>query len=73
MEADELHLLTDRSGLYTADPAERPRKRSRSGGRTQATRPSIGMAGPGGTWGRGGMVTKLAAARLAARSGTDEP
>ena len=69
MEADELHLLTDRNGLFTADPAHdaeaRPVPRAAAGD------PALDrMAGPGGMWGRGGMVTKLAAARLAARSGT---
>ena len=69
MEADELHLLTDRDGLYTGDPAIDPD--ATPVGRADASDPALDrMAGPGGTWGRGGMVTKLAAARLAARSGT---
>ena len=69
MEADELHLLTDRDGLYTADPAAEPDAKPVR--RANASDPALDrMAGPGGTWGRGGMVTKLAAARLAARSGT---
>ena len=69
MEADELHLLTDRNGLHTADPAIDPQARRIR--RADASDPDLDrMAGPGGTWGRGGMVTKLAAARLAARSGT---
>ena len=69
MEADELHLLTDRDGLYTADPAAEPDAKPVR--RADASDPALDrMAGPGGTWGRGGMVTKLAAARLAARSGT---
>ena len=69
MEADELHLLTDRNGLHTADPAIDPQARPIR--RADAGDPDLDrLAGPGGTWGRGGMVTKLAAARLAARSGT---
>ena len=69
MEADELHLLTDRNGLHTADPAIDPRAKPIR--RAAAGDPGLDrLAGPGGTWGRGGMVTKLAAARLAARSGT---
>ena len=69
MEADELHLLTDRNGLFTADPAIHSEATPIV--RANASDPALdGMAGPGGTWGRGGMVTKLAAARLAARSGT---
>ena len=69
MEADELHLLTDRNGLFTADPAIDPAAKvipCAAAGDASLD----GMAGPGGVWGRGGMVTKLAAARLAARSGT---
>ena len=69
MEADELHVLTDRDGLYTADPAIDPDAKPMS--RANAGDPALDpMAGPGGAWGRGGMATKLAAARLAARSGT---
>lgn len=69
MEADELHVLTDRDGLYTADPALDPDAKPMS--RANAGDPALDrMAGPGGAWGRGGMATKLAAARLAARSGT---
>ena len=69
MEADELHLLTDRNGLHTADPALDPgAKPVRCA--NASDRALDRMAGPGGLLGRGGMVTKLAAARLAARSGT---
>ena len=69
LEADELYVLTDRSGLFTADPAHDPAAKP-------VRRANVGdpvldrMAGRGGTWGRGGMITKVAAARLAARSGT---
>ena len=69
MEAQLLVLLTDQVGLYTADPR-------RDASATLVESASAGdpaleeMAGEGGTLGRGGMRTKLAAARLAARSGT---
>jgi glutamate 5-kinase len=70
IDADALVLLTDQEGLYTADP------------RTDASAQLVeksdvhdkaldAMAGEGGSLGRGGMVTKLRAARVAARSGTE--
>lgn len=66
--ADTLIILTDQKGLHEADP------------RTQADAPLIAeamaedsrllaMAGGSGSLGRGGMITKITAARLAARSG----
>lgn len=66
--ADTLIILTDQKGLHEADP------------RTQADAPLIAeamaedsrllaMAGGSGSLGRGGMITKISAARLAARSG----
>ena len=68
IEADLLVLLTDQSGMYDADP------RSNADAvliddvlASSATLDE--MAGDGGEFGRGGMVTKVRAARLAARSG----
>lgn len=70
IDADALLLLTDQQGLYREDPRRNP----------QAELVQLcdvhdatldGMAGEGGALGRGGMVTKLRAARLAARSGTE--
>jgi glutamate 5-kinase len=66
--ADTLVILTDQKGLHEVDP------------RTNADAPLISeamaedsrlmaMAGGGGALGRGGMITKVTAARLAARSG----
>ena len=69
VEADLLLILTDQEGLYTADPRRDP-------GATLVRSARAGdsaldaMAGEGGVLGRGGMHTKLYAARLAARSGT---
>ncbi|MFT6288021.1 MAG: glutamate 5-kinase [Alcanivorax sp.] len=70
IDADALMLLTDQVGLFTADP------RSNSDATLVETidvhAPELeAMAGEGGSLGRGGMVTKLRAARLAARSGTE--
>ena len=69
IDADLLVILTDKDGLYTANPDEN----------SDATLISEAMAGDtsldalaGGSasgLGRGGMVTKLQAARLAERSG----
>jgi len=69
LEAGALVLLTDQSGLHDADPRTRPDARLVSFAR--ANDPKLDeMAGArAGAVGRGGMATKLAAARTAARSG----
>ena len=68
VEADALVMLTDQDGLYTADP--RKDKNAKLIESARAEDPAIkAVAGDGGTLGRGGMVTKVRAARLAARSG----
>ena len=69
VEAERLVILTDQDGLYSADPR-------RHGDAVLVSEAQVGdeklaaMAGGGGQFGRGGMRTKLDAARLAARSGT---
>ena len=68
VEADALIILTDQDGLYTADP--RQDKTATLIESARAEDPAIqAMAGDGGALGRGGMVTKVRAGRLAARSG----
>ncbi|UTW05650.1 glutamate 5-kinase (plasmid) [Amphritea atlantica] len=68
IEADALILLTDQSGLYTADPRSNPAATLIS--EAMASDCSLdAMAGSGGRLGQGGMATKVRAARLAARSG----
>ena len=68
VEADVLVLLTDQDGLYTADPRSNPDAKLVS--QAWASDASLSaMAGGGGVLGRGGMATKVRAARLAARSG----
>lgn len=69
IEADALVILTDQAGLYTADPRKDPQA-------TLVTDAKAGdlqlekMAGGAGTSiGRGGMLTKILAAKRAARSG----
>ena len=70
LSADVLVLLTDQEGLHESDPRMAPgapvvRQAAAADAKLDA------MAGGGaGRLGRGGMVTKLAAARLAALSGT---
>ncbi len=68
IEADVLVLLTDQPGLYTADPRRNPGATLLERGR--AGDPALeAMAGGAGALGRGGMLTKVLAAKRAARSG----
>jgi glutamate 5-kinase len=69
IEADALVILTDQRGLYSADPRKDPE--ARLIGEAQAGDPALeAMAGgAGSSIGRGGMLTKVLAARRAARSG----
>ncbi len=68
VEADVLIILTDQDGMFESDPRENPEATLIS--EVQAGDPSLdGKAGDGGKLGRGGMITKVRAARLAARSG----
>lgn len=71
IDADTLIILTDQPGLYTADPRKDPNATLVS--RASATDETLlNMAGgAGSSVGRGGMATKILAARRAARSGTD--
>lgn len=70
LSADVLVLLTDRDGLHEADPRLHPAAPLVREAAAADPRLDV-MAGAGaGRLGRGGMVTKLAAARLAALSGT---
>ena len=69
VEADVLVILTDQQGLFTADPRNNPDARLIS--ETLASNDELDAmaAGGAGVLGRGGMATKVRAARLAARSG----
>ncbi|GAA0776564.1 glutamate 5-kinase [Castellaniella ginsengisoli] len=69
IEADTLVILTDQSGLYSADPRKHPDARFIHQG--QAGDPALeAMAGGSGSaLGTGGMLTKVLAARRAANSG----
>jgi glutamate 5-kinase len=69
IDAEALVLLTDQAGLYTSDPRLDPTATLMTEADVHDSRLD-GMVGDGGALGRGGMLTKLRAARLAARSGT---
>ena len=70
LQADVLFILTDTDGLHEADP--RVDARAPLVENADAADPRLdAMVGEGaGDLGRGGMVTKLSAARIAARSGS---
>jgi glutamate 5-kinase len=70
VEADLLILLTDQAGLFDKPPELHPEAQLIS--EAKVSDPKLeAMAGKSSSGlGRGGMVTKLRAARLAARSGT---
>lgn len=70
INADVMLILTDQDGLFDADP------RNNAAAKLVASASAIdgslsAMAGKGGSLGRGGMMTKLSAAKLASRSGTN--
>ena len=69
VEADILVILTDQDGLFDSDP--RKNSNAKLIAASAASNPALDdMAGEGtGSLGRGGMATKLQAARRAARSG----
>jgi len=68
-EADLLVILTDQSGLMTADPRHDAHAELIAYADVDAPELAA-ITGDGGAWGRGGMRTKLRAARLASRSAT---
>ncbi|HEY5602415.1 MAG TPA: glutamate 5-kinase [Gammaproteobacteria bacterium] len=69
VEADTLILLTDQAGIYNKDPREHTDARFID--EINASDPALDdmVSGKAGALGRGGMYTKVRAARLAARSG----
>jgi glutamate 5-kinase len=70
IEADLLILLTDQDGLFDRDPRFDANARLISETRVDDPQLDAVAGGSVGGLGRGGMVTKVSAARLAARSGT---
>ena len=69
IEADVLVLLTDQQGLYSADPRKDPSATLVRNARAGDPALERMAGGAGSAIGRGGMLTKVLAARRAARSG----
>jgi glutamate 5-kinase len=63
VEADVLVILTDQKGLYTADPRKDPNATVRPRGQGGRPGPGAMAGGAGSSMGRGGMLTKILAAR----------
>ncbi len=69
VDADALVMLTDQTGLFTADPRKNP-DATLIGEARAGDQALEAMAGGAGTqYGRGGMITKVIAAKRAASSG----
>ncbi|PKO87743.1 MAG: glutamate 5-kinase [Betaproteobacteria bacterium HGW-Betaproteobacteria-12] len=69
IEADALIILTDQTGLYTADPRKDPAATLISEAIAGDERLEAMAGGAGTRIGTGGMITKVIAAKRAARSG----
>lgn len=70
VDADLLLLLTDQAGLFDADPRRNPEARLITESRVDNRLLDQVAGGSASGLGRGGMETKVRAARVAARSGT---
>ncbi len=69
VEADLLVILTDQDAMYDSDPRTNPAAQVIVQARADDPVLDAAAGGSAGVLGRGGMQTKLRAARLAARSG----
>ncbi|MBC7574675.1 MAG: glutamate 5-kinase [Herminiimonas sp.] len=69
IEADALVILTDQKGLYSADPRSNPDAQFVHVGRAGDPALEAMAGGAGSAIGRGGMLTKILAAKRAATSG----
>ena len=69
VEADALVILTDQAGLYDADPRHTPGARLIEEAVAGEARLEAMAGGVGSSLARGGMITKVLAAKRAARSG----
>lgn len=69
VEADALIILTDQRGLYTADPRKNPSAQFVHEARAGDAQLEAMAGGAGSSVGSGGMLTKILAAKRAARSG----
>jgi glutamate 5-kinase len=70
VEADHLIILTDQQGLFDQDPRQHTEAQLIDEAAADDEKLDVMAGAAGGLLGRGGMATKLRAARLAARSGT---
>lgn len=70
IEADCLLILTDQNGLFDRNPREHDDAKLISEASADDNSLAAMAEGGAGTYGRGGMATKVSAAKLAARSGT---
>ena len=70
VDADALVILTDQPGLYSADPRKDPAATLIHEARAGAPELESMAGGAGSSIGRGGMLTKVLAARRAASNGT---
>ena len=70
IDADCLVILTDQTGLYSADPRKDPAAQLVSIGSAGDTALEQMAGGAGSSLGKGGMLTKILAAKRAATSGT---
>ena len=69
IEADALVILTDQPGLYSADPRKNPDAQLIEQAQAGDVALEAMAGGAGSSIGRGGMLTKVLAAKRAARSG----
>ncbi|MES2261273.1 MAG: glutamate 5-kinase [Pseudomonadota bacterium] len=69
IEADALIILTDQHGLFSADPRKDPNAILIAQGRAGDPALEAMAGGAGSSIGRGGMLTKILAAKRAAKSG----
>jgi glutamate 5-kinase len=69
VEADALVILTDQKGLYTADPRKEPGAQLVHQAKAGDLALEAMAGGTGSSLGRGGMITKILAAKRAAGSG----
>jgi glutamate 5-kinase len=69
VEADLLIILTDQAGLFDADPRRHPEASLLAHARAGDAQLETMAGGAGSELGRGGMLTKVLAAKRAARSG----
>ena len=69
VEADALVILTDQKGLFSADPRKNPSATFVHAGRAGDPALEAMAGGAGSSLGRGGMITKILAAKRAAGSG----